>query len=287
MWNAALNSMSDSEFKFVCPVCGQHIKCELWRSNSMMECPTCFQRIIVPQAPEGDDVELIIKGSKATRRLVTKPVMNLGTPPAPTPPAKNSTVTIIVLVVLICAAVAATVFMFRGVIFQSAPTETITDNNNVPGAPSNPSPVSPTPTVPVSAGDIALGKPATASSEESGKGNLARNGNDGNTATRWCAANGDVPQWWQMDLRSMTAITNAQIIWERSALYRYVIEVSSNQTNWTVVVDKTTNSVPIQTSSDDFSATGRYVRVVITGLPAGLWASFYEFQVFGSSDSNK
>ena len=252
-----------------------------------MECPTCFQRIIVPQAPEGDDVELIIKGSKATRRLVTKPVMNLGTPPAPTPPAKNSTVTIIVLVVLICAAVAATVFMFRGVIFQSAPTETITDNNNVPGAPSNPSPVSPTPTVPVSAGDIALGKPATASSEESGKGNLARNGNDGNTATRWCAANGDVPQWWQMDLRSMTAITNAQIIWERSALYRYVIEVSSNQTNWTVVVDKTTNSVPIQTSSDDFSATGRYVRVVITGLPAGLWASFYEFQVFGSSDSNK
>ena len=85
----------------------------------------------------------------------------------------------------------------------------------------------------------------------------------------------------------MTAITNAQIIWERSALYRYVIEVSSNQTNWTVVVDKTTNSAPIQTSSDDFSATGRYVRVVITGLPGGLWASFYEFQVFGPSDSNK
>ncbi|MGB7747576.1 MAG: discoidin domain-containing protein [Verrucomicrobiia bacterium] len=135
-------------------------------------------------------------------------------------------------------------------------------------------------TATVSASNIAPGKPASASSEESGK--PAQNGNDGNRATRWCASSGDVPQWWQVDLGGTVTITSTKILWEHNALYQYRIEVSSNQTNWTVVVDKTTNSIPSQTSSDDFSAKGRYVRVLITGLEEGSWASFYEFQVFGS-----
>jgi DNA-directed RNA polymerase subunit RPC12/RpoP len=107
-----------SEFKFVCPACGQHIKCESWRRNSMMECPMCFQRVIVPQAPAGDDVELIIKGSKATKRLVTKPAPNLGMPPAPRPPAKDSPVAGIAFVILLCAVIAAA-FVFGGKIFKS------------------------------------------------------------------------------------------------------------------------------------------------------------------------
>ena len=123
MWNAVSNSMSESEFRFVCPVCGQHIKCESWRSNTMMECPTCFQRIIVPQSPATDDVELIIKGSKATRRLVTKPGMNLGVPPAPIQPVKDSPVAAIAFVVLLCAVVVV-VIVFRGKIFKSTGEET-------------------------------------------------------------------------------------------------------------------------------------------------------------------
>lgn len=142
-----------------------------------------------------------------------------------------------------------------------------------------------TATATASAGNIALGKPALASSEESG--NPAQNGNDGKLASRWCASSGDVPQWWQVDLGGIATITNTQIIWEHSALYRYRIEVSSNQTNWTVAVDKTANSTPAQTSSDDLSARGRYVRVVIPALPEGSWASFWEFQVFGSNDGKQ
>jgi hypothetical protein len=249
----------------------------------MMECPTCFQRIIVPQAPADDDVELIITGSKATKRLVTKLDAGLGMPPAPIRPAKDSPMAGIIFVILLCAAVAA-VFVFRGVIFKSSPTEA-TSADNAPSTPSNPSPA--VAATPVSAGDIALGKPATASSEESAKGNLIQNGNDGNTATRWCAASGNLPQWWEVDLGSTTTITNAQILWERNAPYHYVIEVSSNRTSWTVVADKTGNTVPNQTNSDNFSAMGRYVRLVITGLQEGSWASFYEFQVFGPSDSKK
>ncbi|MGA2176117.1 MAG: serine hydrolase [Verrucomicrobiota bacterium] len=140
-------------------------------------------------------------------------------------------------------------------------------------------------TATVSAGDIALGKAALASSEESG--HPAQDGNDGKMETRWCASSEDVPQWWQVDLGGTATVTNTQIIWEHSALYQYRIEVSSDQTNWTVAVDKTANATSAQTSSDDFSAKGRYVRIVIGGLEEGSWASFYEFQVFGSSDGKK
>ena len=283
MWNPTSSSMS--ELKFNCPACGKGIKCESWRSNTMMECPSCFQRVIVPRGPAGDDMELIIKGSKATRRLATKPEASLGMPPAPIRPAKDSPVAGIVLVILLCAAVAA-LFMFRGVIFKSSPTEA-TPVDNAPGTPSSPAPVSPTATAPVPAGDIALGKPANASSEETAKGNLIKNGNDGNTATRWCASSGNLPQWWEVDLGDATTITNIQIMWERDTPYQYVIEVSSNRTNWTVVADKTSNTVPAQTSSDRFSAKGRYVRLVITGLQEGSWASFCEFQAFGPSDGQK
>jgi DNA-directed RNA polymerase subunit RPC12/RpoP len=124
-------SNSMSEFKFICPACGQHIKCEAWRSNSMMECPMCFQRIIVPHASATDDMELIIKGSKATKRLVTKPEMNLGRPPAPSRPAKNFPVAGIAFVILLCAAIAAG-FVFKGKIFKSAPTETIPTATSAP-----------------------------------------------------------------------------------------------------------------------------------------------------------
>ena len=40
-----------SEFKFACPVCGQHITADSSTSGGQIECPTCFQKIVVPQAP--------------------------------------------------------------------------------------------------------------------------------------------------------------------------------------------------------------------------------------------
>jgi hypothetical protein len=54
-----------SEFKFACPVCGQHITADSSTSGNQLECPTCFQRIIVPQAPEVGDTKLILSASKA------------------------------------------------------------------------------------------------------------------------------------------------------------------------------------------------------------------------------
>jgi hypothetical protein len=55
-----------SEFKFACPVCGQHITADSSASGKSLECPTCFQRIVAPQAPLSGDPKLILSATKAT-----------------------------------------------------------------------------------------------------------------------------------------------------------------------------------------------------------------------------
>ncbi len=128
-----------SEFKYACPVCGQHIKCDSSQSGSVMECPTCFQKITVPQAPVTDDPKLIITGTKVGERLVPGVVAEGGIPL----PAKGSPAAAIAFVVLLCAAVAAA-FVFRGKIFKSTggPTNQVAtaSDGKQTGAPAPPEP---------------------------------------------------------------------------------------------------------------------------------------------------
>lgn len=56
-----------SEFKFACPVCGQHITADAKASGSKLECPTCFQKIVVPQAPSSQDSKLILSAAQANK----------------------------------------------------------------------------------------------------------------------------------------------------------------------------------------------------------------------------
>src|SRR5215472_2185436 len=104
-----------SEFKYACPVCGQHIKCDSSQSGSVMECPTCFQKIIVPQAPVGEQT-LILTGTKVN-----------GDRPAPktaeTDPVRPQPVTGIsgpvIVIVILLGIMAAVAFVYRGTIFKS------------------------------------------------------------------------------------------------------------------------------------------------------------------------
>ena len=61
-----------SEFKFACPVCGQHILCDSVKSGSPMECPTCFRKIVVPQAPRGADSKLLLTAAQFQTRVGPK-----------------------------------------------------------------------------------------------------------------------------------------------------------------------------------------------------------------------
>lgn len=54
-----------SEFKFACPVCGQHIKTDSSQAGKVMDCPTCFQKITVPQAPTSQEQKFILTGTHA------------------------------------------------------------------------------------------------------------------------------------------------------------------------------------------------------------------------------
>jgi hypothetical protein len=86
-----------------------------------------------------------------------------------------------------------------------------------------------------------------------------------------------------VDLGASHTVHNVAINWYTSAsrYYQYRIEVSSDDSTYTTVVDKTANTTMGDTS-DNFTATGRYVRVTVTGVSAaGNFASFNELKVNG------
>jgi hypothetical protein len=129
--------------------------------------------------------------------------------------------------------------------------------------------------------EIASGKPASADSEEISKGNIAVNGNDANSSTRWTANDGAPNHWWKVDLGSIQPLKGTEVTWEHNNIYKYKIEVSNDSLTWHTVVDQTANAISKQTNKDNFTANGRYVRITITGLAANEWASFYDFKVYG------
>jgi DNA-directed RNA polymerase subunit RPC12/RpoP len=102
-----------SEFKFACPVCGQHITADDSTSGGQIDCPTCFQKIVVPQAPASQDTKFILSAAQ-----VAKPRPTVSQPgPLPTSSPRTSTSVVVVLVVLLCAAGTA-LYVFRDRVFK-------------------------------------------------------------------------------------------------------------------------------------------------------------------------
>jgi DNA-directed RNA polymerase subunit RPC12/RpoP len=116
-----------SEFKYACPVCGQHIKCDSSQAGSQMECPTCFQKITVPQAPSSEEQKFIITGTKKGERPV--PTIPEGSS-NPVPAAKGFPGALVVILILLFIG-GAVAFVYRGTIFksQNAPVTTLETNN--------------------------------------------------------------------------------------------------------------------------------------------------------------
>ena len=128
--------------------------------------------------------------------------------------------------------------------------------------------------------NLALNK--TASSDSSQTSNPASFGADGNAATRWSANDGNTGHSLTVNLGQSMNITNGtQVAWEKSGVYQYKIETSTDNTNWTTVIDKTANTSTDQVQNDYFTGIAHYVRITVTGLPSGSNASFYDFKVFG------
>jgi hypothetical protein len=91
--------------------------------------------------------------------------------------------------------------------------------------------------------DLALHQAATASSVDDpsrGPGNAV----DGDPNTRWSSAYQD-NQWIQVDLGSVVAFNQVEIVWEQAYALTYTIEVSSDGTTWANVTS-VSNSAAFQ-----------------------------------------
>jgi len=130
---------------------------------------------------------------------------------------------------------------------------------------------------------VSEGKPVTSSSVQIP--NYATNANDGSLTSRWAAADGTYPQWWRVDLVSTQTITKASINWYSSTnrAYKYRIEISNDDVNYSTLVDNTNNTTFADTTNT-FLAGARFVRVYLTGTTAaGGFGSFLECQIFATN----
>lgn len=133
---------------------------------------------------------------------------------------------------------------------------------------------------PVQGTNVAVGKPTTASSYQAtgnGAPYPASNATDGNFSTRWASDWSD-PQWLQVDLGQVTAISHIQLAWESAYGKAYQVQVSNDGTNWTTIYSTTTGDGGF----DDFdvSGSGRYVRLYATQRGTTYGYSLWEFGVY-------
>ncbi|MES2732525.1 MAG: glycoside hydrolase family 9 protein [Bacteroidota bacterium] len=128
--------------------------------------------------------------------------------------------------------------------------------------------------------NLALNKPATASSIEAG-GTEAALAVDGNISSRWSSLFAD-PQWLQVDLQTTATINRVILTWEAAAGKTYQIQVSSNGTSWTNVASVVGGDGGI----DDIqfpAVQARYVRMHGTERTTPYGFSLYEMAVYGTT----
>ncbi len=119
---------------------------------------------------------------------------------------------------------------------------------------------------------------ARASSSQSG--NSPDKAIDGDEGTRWCAATNSTDQWLQVDLAAPEDVHGCQLQWEFDREgYRYVVEGAPGESDWRVLSDQRENRFQGRHELS-FEAKGlRHLRVRITGLPEGAWASIRELKL--------
>ena len=139
--------------------------------------------------------------------------------------------------------------------------------------------------VPATQVNLALNKPASASSVENDE-HSARQANDGDPATCWRADDEPEggPEWWQVDLQQPLDLSGCQICWPYDGKnYRCKVEGSADRKNWSILSDqtKTASRSQVQDLKFENARQIRYLKVTVTGFEEGCWASICEVKVYG------
>ena len=155
---------------------------------------------------------------------------------------------------------------------QTCPTGSNFTITFCPGGTAPPPPPPPSP-------NLALNKPALASSLENGTF-PASAAVDGNGGTRWSSAFSD-PQWVRVDLGATFRINRVVLRWETAFGRNYQIQVSPDGNNWTTI--RTTTNGPGGVEDFGVSGTGRFVRMLGTTRATQWGYSLFEFEIYGTS----
>lgn len=131
--------------------------------------------------------------------------------------------------------------------------------------------------------NVALFKPVTASSAQAG--NPPSRLTDDNILgdSRWAAQ--VFPQHAVIDLGDVYTIVQSEVYPYMDRAYRYRLEVSTNGTNYTQVVDRSQNTQGGNVIRDVFAPVdARYVRLVVTGAHnySDNWVAFRQVRIFGT-----
>ncbi len=110
-------------------------------------------------------------------------------------------------------------------------------------------------------------------------GNLAV---DGDLNTRWASLRNEDDNWISIDLGAKAALHAVEVNWEAACSDQYQIEVSDNNTDWTVVRE---GLVTDQSLKDKFvlnEAAGRYVKLhSLKSRQVKYGINIFEFKVYG------
>jgi hypothetical protein len=138
----------------------------------------------------------------------------------------------------------------------------------------------PTPTAtPGAATNIALGRVATSSSNESAS-LRPESAVDGNAGTRWSSAFGD-PQWITVDLGAAASVSRVRLDWETASARAYQVQISADSITWTTL-KSVTNGVGGIEDWTGLAGTGRYVRMHGTARNTQWGYSLWELEVYGT-----
>jgi hypothetical protein len=146
-------------------------------------------------------------------------------------------------------------------------------------APRSTATATPRPRATAPGGNLALGRPAASSSNETAAltPSLAV---DGSLTTRWASAYTD-PQWIRVDLGSPVAVSRVVLRWEAAYGRAYQIQTSNDGASWTTVYSTAAGDGGV----DDLavSGSGRYVRMYGTQRATPWGYSLWELEVHGTS----
>jgi hypothetical protein len=160
-------------------------------------------------------------------------------------------------------------------------------HGNVPPLSSLPLPPRPPPPPPpppaLSGENLALGRPATSSSDESSTLSPAK-AVDGSSMTRWGSQFID-NQWWQVDLQAVKTVTRVRVNWETAYASVYKIQTSLDGINYSDQATVMGFSPGLRTT--DFPpVAARYVRILGVLRATGYGISFWEAEVYAVAGGN-